>query len=166
MPKSARLRALDYARQYVGTKESPPGSNRGPLIDKWNRAAGVPKGSPWCMSFLRACFKLAGVTLGGGASVGFFEEWAVQHGELIVRRPFKGDVVCYRWDSDDWPDHVAIVEKVLALRWRGKAFVGWIQTVEGNTSAGVRGSQANGGGVYRRRRWVSRCKFVRIGDPA
>ena len=30
---------------------------------------------------------------------------------------------------------------------------------------GVRGSQANGGGVYRRRRWVGRCRFVRIQDP-
>jgi len=162
MPKSARLRALDYAASYVGVKESPPGSNRGPQIDKWNKVAGVPVGSPWCMGFLRAMFKLAGVQLGGGASVGFFEEWAVQHGELVVRRPFKGDVVCYRFDSDDWPDHVGLVEKVLALRWKGQAFVGWVSVIEGNTSPGVRGSQANGGGVYRRRRWIGRAKFVRI----
>ena len=166
MMKSARLRALDYARQYLGTKESPPGSNRGRSIDGWNKAAGVPLGSPWCMSFLRAMFKLAGVKLGGAASVGFFEEWAILSGELIVHRPFKGDIVCYRWDADDWPDHVGLVERVLALRWRGREFAGWVQTIEGNTSAGIRGSQANGGGVYRRRRWINRCKFVRIKDPA
>ncbi len=162
MPRPARLVALDYARKYVGVKETPPGSNDGPLIRKWLKAAGINRPAPWCMAFLHAMFKLADVTLGGGASVGFFEEWAVQHGELIVRRPFAGDVVCYRWGSDDWPDHIGIVEKVLALRWRGKEFAGLVRTIEGNTSPGVRGSQANGGGVYRRTRWINRCKFVRI----
>lgn len=163
MPKMpARLRALDHAVSYIGTKESPPGSNRGPLIDVWLRDAGVPPGNPWCMAFLRAMFAKAGVTLGGGASVGFFEQWAIHNGHRLVQRPLKGDVVCYRFDSDNWPDHVAIVERVLALRWRGRVFSGWVQTIEGNTSPGVRGSQANGGGVYRRRRWISRCKFVRI----
>lgn len=165
MPKSARLRALDHARQYIGVKEDPPGSNDGPEIRKWLKDAGINQPAPWCMAFLRAMFKKAGVKLGGGASVGFFEEWAVQNGELIVRRPFAGDVVCYRFDADNWPDHVGIVEKVLALRWRGKEFAGWVQTIEGNTSSGVFGSQANGGGVYRRRRWISRCKFVRVKDP-
>ncbi len=162
MPRPARLVALDYARKYVGVKEDPKRPNRGPLIDKWNKAAGVSVGSPWCMSFMRFCFAQAGVTLGGGASVGFFEEWAVQHGELIVKRPFAGDVVCYRWDSDDWPDHVGLVEKVLALRWHGREFAGLVRTIEGNTSPGIRGSQANGGGVYRRTRWARNCRFVRI----
>ena len=158
MPKSARLRALDYARQYLGTKEDPKRPNRGPMIDKWNKAAGVPLGSPWCMSFMRAMFKLAGVTLGGGASVGFFEEWAVQHGELVVRRPFKGDVVCYRFDSDSWPDHVGIVEKVLSLSRHGRPFL--IRAIEGNTALG---DDADGGQVQRRTRWAARCKFVRVG---
>ena len=162
MPKSARLRALDHAVSYLGTKENPPGSNRGRLIDQWNKAAGVPVGSPWCMSFLRAMFRKAGVQLGGGASVGFFEEWAVQHGELIVSRPFKGDIICYRFDSDNWPDHVGIVERVLALRWQSRVFTGWVQTVEGNTAWG---DDADGGQVQRRRRWISRAKFVRIRDP-
>lgn len=160
--KPARLRALDLARIDIGIRESPPGSNDGPEIRKWLKAAGISRPAPWCMAWLRAKFAQAGVTLGGGASVGFFEQWAIHNGHRIVARPLKGDVVCYRFDSDSWPDHVAIVEKVLALRWRGKTFSGWVQTIEGNTSPGVRGSQANGGGVYRRRRWISRCKFVRI----
>ena len=162
MPTPARLRALEYARKDIGIKESPPGSNDGPEIRKWLKAAGINRPAPWCMAWLRAKFAQAGVKLGGGASVGFFEEWAVQHGELIVRRPFKGDVVCYRFDSDDWPDHVGIVERVLGLRWRGRTFAGWVSVIEGNTSAG---NDANGGQVQRRRRWVNRCRFVRIKDP-
>jgi len=158
MAESQRLQALAHARSHLGVKEDPPFSNRGPLIDKWNKAAHVPVGSPWCMSFLRAMFKQAGVPLGGGASVGFFEAWAKKEGYL-VRRPFKGDVVCYRFDSDNWPDHVGIVEKVLALRWKDKVFSGWIQTIEGNTSAG---NQADGGQVQRRRRWAKNCQFARV----
>lgn len=147
------LIALDHARSFVDVTEDPLGSNRGPLIDKWNRAAGVPVGSAWCMSFARAMFKLAGVTLGGGASVGNFEQWAKQSGEVIlVRRPLAGDLGSARWDTDDWPDHVFIVEKVLALRWKAGVFVGWVQTIGGNESNMVR----------RQRRWISRCRFVRV----
>ena len=108
-------------------------------------------------------FRLAGVTLGGGASVGNFEAWAEQSSEaMLVRRPFAGDLVCYRWDKDDWPDHVGIVEKVEALPrpLKGRPWY-FVRTIEGNTSPGIFGSQANGGGVYRRRRWAARCKFVR-----
>lgn len=158
---SARLRALNHARSYIGVREAVGKPNRGALIDTWNLASGVPVGSPWCMSFVRAMYAKAGVTLGGGASVGNFEAWAKQHGEL-VSRPFKGDVVCYDWNGDGWPDHVGLVERVLALRWRGRVFVGWVQTVEGNTSSGSRGSQDNGDGVYRRRRWATTCKFARV----
>jgi hypothetical protein len=157
---SARLRALDHARSYLGVKER-GGYNRGPLIDRWNLDAGVPVGSAWCMSFVRAMYARAGVKLGGGASVGNFESWAKAHGNLVTR-PFRGDVVCFDWNGDRWADHVGIVERVLALRWKGRVFVGWIQTIEGNTSSGARGSQDNGDGVYRRRRWATACKFARI----
>ncbi len=154
-----RLRALNYARTYIGIKET--SYNRGPLIDRWNQDAGVPVGSSWCMSFVHGMYLKAGKTIGGWASVGFFETWAAANGEL-VDRPFKGDIVCYDWNGDGWPDHVGIVERVLALRWKGRLFVGWIQTVEGNTSSGLAGSQSNGDGVYRRRRWCSHCKFARV----
>jgi hypothetical protein len=156
-----RLRALESARKYLGVKENPKDSNRGVLIDRWNTEAGVPVGSSWCMSFVHAMYLACGVKLGGWASVGFFETWAAANGDL-VKRPFKGDIVCYDWSGDNWPDHVGIVERVLALRWKDKVFAGWIQTVEGNTSSGKLGSQSDGDGVYRRRRWAHNCKFVRV----
>jgi hypothetical protein len=153
------LCALRKARLYLGTKEQPPDSNRGPLIDSWNRAAGVPVGSRWCMSFVHSMFLACGRALGGGASVGNFEAWVRHGGGQLVARPFAGDVVCYRFDADDWPDHTGIVERVLALRWSGRTFVGWVRIVEGNTSLG---NDANGGAVMRRTRWIKRARFARI----
>lgn len=157
---SVREAALRRALTFVGVKESPPGSNRGPLIDQWLRSAGqrVPPGAPWCMAFVHAMYAHFGKTLGGYASVGFFEAWARKEGD-IVARPFRGDIVCYDWDGAGWADHVGIVKRVLALRWRGKVFAGWISTVEGNTAVG---NDSNGGEVMVRRRWVGSCKFVRV----
>jgi len=36
---------LTLANKYVGVSEEPFGSNRGDLIDKWNRQSNVPLGS-------------------------------------------------------------------------------------------------------------------------
>ncbi|MGZ4271638.1 MAG: hypothetical protein ACXVSX_20830, partial [Solirubrobacteraceae bacterium] len=52
--------ALAYARKHLGVVESPPATNRGPLIDRWNRATGTVPGSPWCGNFANACLMAAG----------------------------------------------------------------------------------------------------------
>lgn len=93
-----------------------------------------------------------GRLLPGGASVGNFEQWAVSTG-LLIWRPFRADLVCYEWEADDWPDHIGFVERVLALRWAGGRFTGWIRTIEGNADDAVR----------RKWRWVNApTRFVRI----
>jgi len=143
--------ALRRAARHVGVKEDPPNSNSGPLIRKWLKRAGITTPAPWCMAFLYSMLCEVGVELDypNKASVGFFEEWARKNGR-IVDVPQRGDLVCYRFDADNWPDHVGIVEKV------GGSY---IYTIEGNTSLG---DDANGGMVMRRRRLISRCSFVRI----
>lgn len=146
-----RICALEHALKHVGLSEQPPGSNRGPLIDKWNAAVGVPLGTAWCLSFVHGMYAECGTNLGGHALVESFEQWASQKGYLVTR-PFRGDIVCFDWNADNWYDHVGIVRKVLALRWRGKTFAGLIATVEGNT----------GNAVRLRTRWVLRAKFARI----
>jgi hypothetical protein len=159
-----RQLALEKARTYLGVREDPPNSNRGKHIDRWNTMAGVPLGTPWCSSFACGMFEEVGkkITYPRRASVGFLEAWA-KDGGLLVTRPLRGDLITYRFDADDWPDHIGIVERVLALRWQDRLFAGWVQTIEGNTSLG---DDANGGQVQRRRRWAPRCKFIRIpGSP-
>lgn len=150
--RPVRLRALELAQSHIGVTEQPPGSNRGPLIDKWNRDAGEPLGSAWCMDFVHGMYLANGVRLGGWGSVGDFEQYARSQGWQITR-PRRGDIGCLDWNGDHWPDHAVIVERVLALRWSGSSFVGWIQYIAGN----------DGNAVSRRRLWVpATSRFARV----
>lgn len=156
-----RLKALDIAIKFIGVRENPPNSNWGFWVKKFLAASGISFPAPWCAAFVCYCYEVAGyaLTFPNRASVGFFEAWLKKNDFAPIARPLKGDIVCYNFTSDDWPDHMGIVEKVLALRWKDKKFVGWIQIIEGNTSLT---NQADGGRVMRRRRWANRCVFGRI----
>jgi hypothetical protein len=103
-----RIRALDKAATYVGVKEQPAGSNRGPNIDRWCKWANGLTGYPWCAAF--AC--------------GMVREAC----GLIVPTPKR--------DNDSWPDHIGLVTKVVEIDWQGRYFTGAVKTIEGNTSAG------------------------------
>lgn len=162
----ARIRALKLAAKYIGVSERPPGSNRGPLIDRWNQDACGMTAVFWCCSFVHGMFKEAGFNLPGGASVGNVLAAAKTAG-WVVSRPRRGDLACFEFNEGTYAydDHIGLVERVLALRWKDGTFTGWITTIEGNTSAdGKTGSQSNGGCVARKRRWVRGigAQFVRV----
>jgi len=140
-------RALTWALEQVAHKvgEVPPGSNRGPLVDKWNRAAGVAPGpgAYWCQSFADAmCVAGGGPQIPSGYTVAVVE-WAKvgRYGLRYIGSSYKvaqpGDWVFFKFPgvSHDFCDHVG-------TRLAGSAPA----TVEGNTSPG-RGGSANNGGV-------------------
>lgn len=137
---------LDFALTQVAHKvgEVPPGSNRGPLVDKWNLASGVAPGPAayWCQAFANAV-----LVAGGGAQIhsGYTPavvEWAREgkYGLKLVGSRYSdarpGDFVYFKFPgtSHDFCDHVGV-----KLATPG--------TVEGNTSPGRGGSQNNGGVV-------------------
>lgn len=161
--RPVRIWALEQARLYVGVKEHPAGTNRGPHIDRWCRWANGLTGYPWCAAFMNGVFiESAGLALPPPkrASVGFLEAWAASVGALLPvgKRPAKGDLICYRFDADNWPDHIGIVDQV--IQWDSRrGYV--VRTIEGNTSAG---NDANGGQVQIRYRRVvpSRVRFIRV----
>ena len=67
---------------------------------------------------------------------------------MLFRSPRRGAIAFFDFpDRVDRIQHVGLVEAVLPG--------GRIQTIEGNTSSGVVGSQSDGGGVYRRIRPVT-----------
>jgi hypothetical protein len=137
------LAALAYARKHLGVVESPPATNRGPLIDRWNRATGTVTGSPWCGNFANACLMAAGFpsepwlrlcsAIEGNAK-------AAKGGWQWTRSPRPGDLVLFTVGGA--ANHVGIVEAV------GRTAV---VTIEGNTHKDYDpGRFWEGYGVFRR----------------
>jgi hypothetical protein len=137
------------------------GNNHGPWVKKVLAEVGLPEGYAWCDAF--QSFEMEGAaghrlpiesasvaqTYATGQNLG----WAVS-------KPARGDLVCYDFDGDgQFDDHIGLVVRVLGL---GSMLT--LQTVEGNTSSGVAGSQGDGNGVFLRRRVVSAKSvgFIRI----
>jgi hypothetical protein len=112
-------RALAEARRWLGTAESPPGSNRTPF-GAWFGLDGVP----WCNIFVSYCFSVgagttiaagfqgAGCTARGCAYVPTTEAWLRATGMWLGRVPPRpGDLAVYNWDGGP-PDHIGIVESM------------------------------------------------------
>jgi len=60
---TSNQRVVATAARYVGVRENPPGSNRGPLIDKWEAYWRLGYlGWPWCGAFASAVLREADVT--------------------------------------------------------------------------------------------------------
>ena len=51
---TAGQRTAARAAKYVGTREVPLGSNRGPNVDRWQRPWGMGYGWPWCGAYAAA----------------------------------------------------------------------------------------------------------------
>lgn len=157
-----RIKALEIALTQAGKVFEQGGNNRGPKVEEYQAADDLPGGGyAWCASFVQWCFAQAGKPLENRtASVGLLLSWAKSKG-YTVTRPLKGDLVCFHFDSDRWPDHIGFVEKVLKL---GPVFT--LRTVEGNTSASGAVSDPGTGkdGVYNKIRVVraSSVEFIRI----
>lgn len=112
--------------------------------DKWLLANGIA----YCDIFVTWCFWKEGLLdiLPAGASYNTGYR-ASQGGRINKSQAQPGDVLVFDWNwATASTNHVGIMEARLPS--------GNVQTIEGNTSPGNRGSQSNGGGVYRRvRRW-------------
>jgi len=107
---------------------------------------------PWCAIFVSWCYNRAALselvsaqTKKGFASCDAGFKWFTKRNKIIsVGQAQAGDIAFFQFDKDAEPDHVGIVAKN-----DGKKYI-W--TYEGNTSSGDKGSQANGDGVYLRKR--------------
>ena len=140
--------AIAFARKHIGTKEQPAGSNSGPKITPWCRAAGYMGAVPWCGCWVNACVMAGGVPSGAGW-IGFTpaivqRAKAAKGGWSWHTTGKPGDLALFDTPGGPTAVHVGLVEKQLSSSS--------YQTIEGNTSSGNMGSQDNGGGVFRRTR--------------
>jgi hypothetical protein len=145
MPLPTRSAFLHAASTQVGVKER--GKN---VVPYWADLKPAWQGSAWCAAFVQWCLKRAGSWY--DAPLPYYVPSLEAHARKTglwrskSATPEPGWLVIY---GEDRGAHVGIVT--------GTASLGRITTIEGNTSSGVFGSQANGDGVYRRTRtrsWV------------
>ena len=135
---------VDIANSQIGYKEIGDNST---MYGKWY---GLDR-QPWCAIFVSWCYNQAGLGKNivaqnkkGFASCDAGLKWFAKRNKLVpVGEAREGDIVFFQFDKDAEPDHVGIVTKNMK---RLKT----LRTVEGNTSD--KGSQANGGAVYAKKR--------------
>lgn len=129
------------AAAELGTKESPPNSNR-VKYNTWYYGREVSgKAYPWCMVFVQWVLDQAGVKPPiRTASCGTLLNAARAAGEAVYTDFQPGDIVVYDFERDGTTDHCGIVESANGAT---------ITAIEGNTSVG---NDSDGGEVMRRTR--------------
>jgi hypothetical protein len=154
--KPMRERALAESVKWIGTKESPPNSNKVKFSD-WYGLRG-----PWCAMFVTWCYTQAGSKVFDPKKA----RWAycpfmvndarAQRNGLVVVPVDKvepGDIAMFDWQGDGISDHVGIVETKPNKK-------GEFKCIEGNTSVG---NDSDGGAVMRRDRNRRQVQvFIRV----
>ena len=138
-------RVLETARAELGTKESPPDSNKCKYNTAYYGREVSGSGYPWCAAFVWWCFQRTGAAklyFGGGrtAYCPTLLNYHKAQGQAVQSGYKPGDIVFFNFQGQKNPAHVGICES-----WDGQ----YIITIDGNTGAG---NDANGGAVLRRRR--------------
>jgi len=156
-----KLVQTELAAAKLGIREV-GGNNHGPWVKKFLAEVGLPEGYAWCDAFQSyEEHQAAGHMLPiESASVAQTYTLAKARGWLVTV-PARGDLGCVNWNGPGPPfaDHILLVVSAVSLPGFWK-----LQTVEGNTSSGVAGSQGDGDGVFMRTRLLAKSQvaFVRI----
>jgi Putative peptidoglycan binding domain len=154
-PTSLVKAALAFAISQIGVLEKPLGSNRGPEVDEYIRAAGLDpkKGSfAWCVAFTHFCYLKAAEQSGKSnphiKTAGVLDHWnkagAAQNIIRITAAQAKADSGLIK------PGSLFIIDLGHGLGHSGmvkEVANGMLVTIEGNTNEG--GSR-NGIGVFER----------------
>jgi hypothetical protein len=160
-----KLVQAEIAAARAGIREV-GANNHGPWVKRFLAEVGLPEGYAWCDAFQSyEEHAVAGARLPiESASVAQTYELAKARGWLAAI-PARGDLGCINWTAAGPPfgDHIALVISARSLPGYWK-----LQTVEGNTSSGVAGSQGDGDGVFLRTRVIAKRQiaFVRIPGAA
>lgn len=147
--------AIEIAKNFVGTLEEPPNSNRGDVIDKIQAEFGY-KGVQYCALFVQYVYKRAYLLspLPNTASSQTLYQWAKEKGYISTdfNELQAGDIVIWR-KFKLWQGHVGLV---IEVNPQTQSFI----TIEGNTSNNDYGDQRDGGGIFKRIRFMKKADFV------
>ncbi len=146
--KTPGEKAIDYAVQFLGVKESPAGSNM-QMFGAWYRMNGVP----WCAIFDSYCFGHTGRDSFRYSYVPaiYQDARAGRNGLQVVWTPRRGDLALYDFNGEQLA-HVAFFDS--------KINSSTFKDLGGNTGAT---DLANGGEVARGTRYFNQVhSFVRV----
>jgi hypothetical protein len=156
IPQKSTTPHVDTALTYVGTMEA-TGHNDGPVVEKFLHSVGRHKGDSWCAAFASYCMQAAHVkapTLKSGMAQAYFNKKSIKTNDVLIgkKKITKGYLVIWK-HGNTMSGHIGIVTG----DWTNKSG----PTVEGNTS-GPTGSQWDGGGVYKKIRYLQPANAFRI----
>jgi len=159
IPTSDDIRKLllDILDTQLGIREIPEGSNRGKMIDIYNKHVGNPLRSPYCAAFV--AYNLDSVGIDNPRS-GYSPDYArkinvIYKAKNVNNKSLKaGDVVSYYYSNLGRVGHVGFYLKTDVN--------GYIITVEANTnSSGAFGTiEREGSGVYKKKRELSKVYAI------
>lgn len=141
-PAERRLLVMAYLADEVKVREV-GGNNRGKWVAAFLASVGLGEGYPWCAAAMVFASVVAKAPLPkrpeyNPAAVMGWQRWADDN-ETLVSSPRRGDIAMRRTSATT--GHIGVVVRVVGPL---------VYSIEGNTSPGASGSQADGGGLYRR----------------
>ena len=153
-PNKFLTEVVKVATSQIGIMEDPPGSNKGPVVDKYLASVGLPPGLFWCAAFVYWCFDKAAVKNGRANPLvktgHVMTHWNKTKGKKILTAEAvdKPSLIkpghIFMMNTGGSSGHTGIIEKVEG---------GFVHTIEGNSNnAGSR----NGIGVFRLQRKIAK----------
>ena len=145
---------ITEAKKWVGTVER-GGANKGKEVEEFQKAVdGKAQGESWCLAFIQYCVKKVDADfnrLYGGPTSGSWiansehclTAWINTNPAARIKTPEAGAVVIWQFfvnGNATSSGHAGLVTGI-----KDKTFM---NTVEGNTSPNIAGSQREGDGVY------------------
>jgi hypothetical protein len=138
-----RLLVMAYLADEVKVREV-GGNNRGEWVGAFLESVGLGEGYPWCAAAMTFASQVADApypkrpSYNPAAVVGW-NRWSDDNDTIISGAPRRGDIAMRRTSATT--GHIGVVVRVVGSL---------VYSIEGNTSPGDDGSQADGGGLYRR----------------
>ncbi|MGA7215722.1 MAG: peptidoglycan-binding protein [Terrimicrobiaceae bacterium] len=145
---------LDFAADEIGVLEQPPGSNKGPRVEQYQKSVGIDRGDFWCVAFVYFCFEQAAKKLGVvNPMKPKFRTGGVL--ELWVRARGAGIPTLTHDDALDDPSKVEPGMIFILATGGGFGHAGLVESAQGGKLVTIEGNtndsgSRNGIGVYRR----------------
>ena len=149
---------IDFATTQIGVLEYPLGSNRGPIVDLYQRAVGLnlksgKSGYYWCVAFTYYCYQQAAAECGLLSNPHIKTAGALDHWNKVKVKPDITRITRIQATADPSlikPGAIFIIDYSSGLGHTGivtEINQGRLVTIEGNTNGG---GSSNGIGVFKR----------------